>query len=133
MPPSLQSCVLPRQLREALASRYNASQQNAIAGCLGGVNKFVLVQGPPGTGKTACIVAMVSALLLENASDASSHSPALGSSSSSSSHRRILVCAQSNAAVDELVARLRENVRTLYSRQTAAAPRMSLLAVAPQM
>lgn len=66
------------------------------------------VQGPPGTGKTACIVAMVSALLLESGSDgASLHSSTAGSSAS---HRRVLLCAQSNAACDEMVFRLSQQV-----------------------
>lgn len=106
--PSLQSCVIPRALREALASRYNAPQQNAVAACLGGPNRVTLVQGPPGTGKTACIVAMVSALLLQNASEASLCSSATPGSSISA--RRVLVCAQSNAAIDELCARLQDQV-----------------------
>ncbi|KAG0576671.1 hypothetical protein KC19_5G098200 [Ceratodon purpureus] len=49
---------------------------------------FQLVQGPPGTGKTSTIVGMVSALLIEE--------PGI----------RILVCAPSNAALDEVAARL---------------------------
>lgn len=43
-PPSLQSCAIPRPLREALASCFNALQQNAVAACLAGLNQFTLVQ-----------------------------------------------------------------------------------------
>ena len=66
----------------------------------------MLAQGPPGTGKTHAIVAMVTALLL--------HSPAAATTAPGNQpgtkQRRVLVCAQSNAAVDELVVRLAKQV-----------------------
>ncbi|KAG6558036.1 hypothetical protein Mapa_000216 [Marchantia paleacea] len=48
----------------------------------------LLVQGPPGTGKTSTIVGMISAVCLEEPG------------------AKVLVCAASNAAVDEIVSRL---------------------------
>lgn len=47
---------------------------------------FALLQGPPGTGKTRTVVAILEALCVE--------------------HKRVLVCAPSNAAVDEIALRL---------------------------
>ena len=81
------------------------------------------VQGPPGTGKTSAIIGMVSALLARNAEvavqqqeqpaskpravsregDGNRGSPDRDSSEPAA---RVLVCAQSNAAIDELIARL---------------------------
>ena len=44
---TLQSCTLPRRLQEALVTKYNVPQQNAVAGCLTGHNRFTLVQVCP--------------------------------------------------------------------------------------
>lgn len=49
--------------------------------------KISLIQGPPGTGKTSTIIGLISALL-------------------ATSCQRVLVCAPSNAAVDEICRRL---------------------------
>lgn len=61
------------------------------------------MQGPPGTGKSTAIVGIVAALVARNASslraDVSGSIPEV----------KVLVCAQSNAAVDELVLRLAES------------------------
>ena len=58
--------------------------------------QIFLVQGPPGTGKTKCIVGITSVLLLEDAD----RTHAGGSN-------KLLVCAPSNAAVDELLSRVK--------------------------
>ncbi|MCJ1297187.1 DEAD-box type RNA helicase [Xylographa carneopallida] len=71
-----------------------------------------MLQGPPGTGKTSTIVALASALLglpPQEAPAACSKAPK-GPKEASLSPRRILVCAQSNAAVDELTLRLSKGV-----------------------
>ena len=102
----LSAGAAPRNLREVLdaigrwtaAGRFNDAQARAIRLCVcpgdlphetvrrcAGV---ALLHGPPGTGKTSTLVGAISALLL--------CCPA----------PRVLVCAPSNAAVDELVLRL---------------------------
>lgn len=50
---------------------------------------FLLIQGPPGTGKTHTIKGIISMLSLTLKSE-----------------KKILVCAPSNAAIDEIVTRL---------------------------
>ena len=68
---------------------YNESQKAAIfKSNLMKKNDILLIQGPPGTGKTSTIIGLIS-LFLKN--DPKS---------------KILVCAPSNAAIDEICARL---------------------------
>ena len=95
---------------------------NNMGGCLG-------VQGPPGTGKTSTIVALASALLglpPQEGPAASSKAPK-GPKEASLSPRRILVCAQSNAAVDELTLRLSKSVLDKDSGTVRYLPAPSLL------
>ncbi|KAI1091977.1 SEN1 N terminal-domain-containing protein [Rostrohypoxylon terebratum] len=77
---------------------------------------FTLVQGPPGTGKTKTIVAMVGALLTgsfsTNAGTAIKRSTVPGSTANKGLSKKLLVCAPSNAAVDELVLRLKDGVKS---------------------
>ncbi|KAI1454093.1 SEN1 N terminal-domain-containing protein [Annulohypoxylon moriforme] len=77
---------------------------------------FTLVQGPPGTGKTKTIVAMVGALLTgsfsTNAGTAIKRPTGSGSTASKGPSKKLLVCAPSNAAVDELVLRLKDGVKS---------------------
>ena len=70
------------------------------------------MQGPPGTGKTSTIVALASAFLsLPPEEGPAAPGKALkGSKEKLSAPRRILVCAQSNAAVDELTQRLSKGI-----------------------
>lgn len=79
---------------------------------------FTLIQGPPGTGKTKTIVAMVGCLLT-GVLKPSSGAVALARPGPGPSHgqappsKKLLVCAPSNAAVDELVLRLKAGVKTM--------------------
>ncbi|KAK1782737.1 SEN1 N terminal-domain-containing protein [Copromyces sp. CBS 386.78] len=77
---------------------------------------FTLIQGPPGTGKTKTIVAMVGCLLtgvLKNpTAGVVIGRPGLGAAKNSAPSKKLLVCAPSNAAVDELVLRLKNGVKT---------------------
>ena len=107
---------LPPALLAELCKKYNSSQQEAIAAAAQGFapsaqaeaaaggaapkrgRPFVLVQGPPGTGKTAAVLGMLSVFLAAN-------SPSPGREGTTPT-ARVLVCAQSNAAVDELCRRI---------------------------
>ncbi|KAI0201745.1 SEN1 N terminal-domain-containing protein [Astrocystis sublimbata] len=79
---------------------------------------FTLVQGPPGTGKTKTIVAMVGALLA-GAQPAPSMGTAIkrpngaAPAANRGTTKKLLVCAPSNAAVDELVLRLKAGVKSM--------------------
>jgi superfamily I DNA and/or RNA helicase len=69
---------------------------------------FVLIQGPPGTGKTKTIEGILSVLLMNRPSDENSSHVTGNTTELKSPHvsEKILVVAPSNAAVDELAARL---------------------------
>uniref|UniRef100_A0A1D2ACK6 DNA2/NAM7 helicase helicase domain-containing protein n=1 Tax=Auxenochlorella protothecoides TaxID=3075 RepID=A0A1D2ACK6_AUXPR len=121
---------LPAPLRNALAARHNASQLAAIRGALvdfrppssgrgdqpgaggwGSGPSLTLVQGPPGTGKTTAILGMVAAFLgcaagARGRAGGTFAPPCSDSRPASGEAVRVLLCAQSNAAVDELVGRL---------------------------
>ncbi|OAA62492.1 hypothetical protein SPI_04032 [Niveomyces insectorum RCEF 264] len=113
-----------------VARNYALNRGQALAILHGKANDgFTLVQGPPGTGKTKTIVAMVGALLTGTikATATSTGAVALsrpgggnggGSGSGSgggppgdNTMKKLLVCAPSNAAVDELVLRLKQGVK----------------------
>jgi hypothetical protein len=80
----------------ASSARLNHAQERAIAASLDITVPFTLIQGPPGTGKTRTIVALVSALVMTGGGEWSG--------------ARVLVCAPSNAAVDEIAMRLFEGL-----------------------
>ncbi|KAM0561006.1 hypothetical protein ACHAPJ_003506 [Fusarium lateritium] len=82
---------------------------------------FTLIQGPPGTGKTKTIVAMVGTLLSEQLSQVGNQGIPMGvplrphgtlGANNQTRPKKLLVCAPSNAAVDELVLRLKAGVKT---------------------
>lgn len=91
----------------------NLAQAKAVKSALDN-DAFTLVQGPPGSGKTKTICALVGAMLtgfikkqtgprLNTAHGAPRPPP----------NKKILVCAPSNAAVDELVMRFKDGVTML--------------------
>lgn len=91
----------------------NESQAKAILGSYSNEG-FTLIQGPPGTGKTKTILGIVGYSLSQDTKsnaiqvltkDGDSPTP------EGSKGPKVLVCAPSNAAVDELVLRLREGVK----------------------
>lgn len=68
---------------------------------------FTLIQGPPGSGKTKTITAIVGAILSETL-----NSGGVCINETTRAAKKLLVCAPSNAAVDELVIRLKGGVKT---------------------
>lgn len=74
--------------------------------------KVTLIQGPPGTGKTSSIVGMLAGLLAEQTFTRGQETVRVTAAAGQAIEaqnvpaKRVLVCAQSNAAIDELLTRL---------------------------
>ncbi|KAJ5194490.1 Zinc finger CCHC-type [Penicillium cf. griseofulvum] len=92
----------------------NRAQARAIKSAVDN-DAFTLIQGPPGSGKTKTIIALVGSLL----SDVIGKQviKVNGAPARNALSKKLLLCAPSNAAVDELVMRLKEGVRTTHGRQ----------------
>lgn len=77
---------------------------------------MLTVSSPPGSGKTKTIVAIVGALMTSNFGDKgiSIHRPQPMSSRQvqPAALKKLLICAPSNAAVDELVMRFKQGIKT---------------------
>jgi hypothetical protein len=76
-------------IAEGDLAEYNQPQKQAIWAACEGKRCFTLIQGPPGTGKTRTIMGILKRLVTQQ--------------------HHILVCAPSNAAVDELLSRMIEH------------------------
>lgn len=81
--------------------KINEAQARSVLRCIHtkGLSK---IHGPPGTGKTKTIAAMVGAIL---------------STSPSQSKEKILICAPSNLAVDNVTSRIRDGVMGLNGKR----------------
>ena len=96
----------------------NKAQAKAVRSAVDN-DAFTLIQGPPGSGKTKTIVAIVGAILSDSLSDRQTTTriqiPKSANSNDTSApvSKKLLVCAPSNAAVDELVMRFKAGVKTL--------------------
>ncbi|KAF5865321.1 DEAD-box type RNA helicase [Aspergillus alliaceus] len=107
-----------------IAENYNVNpaQAKAIKSALDN-DAFTLIQGPPGSGKTKTIVALVGALLsgtLGAQGVTISRPTGIGNAKPpprTTTSKKLLVCAPSNAAVDELVMRFKQGVKTINGRQ----------------
>ncbi|KAL1970385.1 hypothetical protein VTN77DRAFT_5545 [Rasamsonia byssochlamydoides] len=99
----------------------NPAQAKAIKSALDN-DAFTLIQGPPGSGKTKTIVALVGALLSNSfgnqgvAISRPGENKAPNQATRTTTAKKLLVCAPSNAAVDELVMRFKEGVKTLQGK-----------------
>ncbi|KIK69521.1 hypothetical protein GYMLUDRAFT_33895 [Collybiopsis luxurians FD-317 M1] len=109
---ALPSRVDSREIQQVTEKyKVNEPQAKAIA-CSLKTDGFVLIQGPPGTGKTSTICALISA-----------SQPQV---SKNVEKRKVLLCAPSNAAIDEIVYRLKEKYRSLKVVRTGADRAISL-------
>ncbi|KAG1882613.1 SEN1 N terminal-domain-containing protein [Suillus subluteus] len=107
------SVMQPVEQREVqyTMSAYNVNepQARAIIGSLK-IDGFALIQGPPGTGKTSTICGLVEAFLQKRPRAVTSIH--VGKAATSSEPvKKILLCAPSNAAIDEIAGRLKEGYR----------------------
>ncbi|KAJ2816813.1 DEAD-box type RNA helicase, partial [Coemansia furcata] len=94
------------------AHALNQPQAEAVVSAIKRDHGFSLIQGPPGTGKTKTILGLTGALLsLAKRSPAEDSHHANGPSSTKRPNNKLLICAPSNAAVDEIVKRLKSGIR----------------------
>ncbi|KAI8828816.1 AAA domain-containing protein [Chytriomyces cf. hyalinus JEL632] len=99
----------------------NRPQAEAIATATQRTNGFVLIQGPPGTGKTKTILSLVGSLLTTAATAISA--PGSGNAikapagSATGKKNRLLICAPSNAACDEIVRRLKAGILNAQGKE----------------
>ncbi|ORZ14789.1 AAA domain-domain-containing protein [Absidia repens] len=96
--------TLPPQAVKDCIRNYgvNQPQAEAIVGALKKKKGFTLIQGPPGTGKTKTILGLIVNLIDQQRHQATKK---VGCG-------KVLVCAPSNAAVDEIAKRLKDGVVT---------------------
>jgi senataxin len=96
------------------AYKVNRAQAMAVISALDN-DGFTLIQGPPGSGKSSTICAMVGAMMSSYLKISNRPVGVSGSRVSQAAlppaGKKILVCAPSNAAVDELVMRFKAGVR----------------------
>jgi len=99
---------------DEVGKRYNLNRGQAKAILAAYDNDgFTCIQGPPGSGKTKTIVSMVGALLTTSLQqEASGSRPTIRGQAPAAvqPRKKLLICAPSNAAVDELVVRLKEGI-----------------------
>ncbi|KAI8978689.1 SEN1 N terminal-domain-containing protein [Trametes punicea] len=95
--------------------KVNEPQANAILKSLA-TEGFALIQGPPGTGKTSTICGLVQLYLSKRPKPSAVIHP--GRPAEREMPKKILLCAPSNAAIDEIAFRLKEGVSGAGHRAT---------------
>ncbi|KDN35153.1 hypothetical protein RSAG8_11841, partial [Rhizoctonia solani AG-8 WAC10335] len=96
---------LELRIQEAMrAHRLNEPQAKAISASLS-TKGFSLIQGPPGTGKTSTICGLAGSFV------SAAKAALAASGDKEKDKRRLLICAPSNAAIDEVTKRLADGVR----------------------
>ncbi|KAJ1800818.1 DEAD-box type RNA helicase, partial [Coemansia sp. RSA 2399] len=102
------------------AHALNQPQAESVASAIKLEHGFSLIQGPPGTGKTKTILGLAGALVSASKANIGASGGAKGNSGPFANNK-LLICAPSNAAVDEIVKRLKNGIRdndgaTFYPR-----------------
>ncbi|KAG9013563.1 DEAD-box type RNA helicase [Tulasnella sp. 427] len=101
--------ISQQQVQKAMqAYKLNEPQATAILGSLD-LEGFALIQGPPGTGKTSTICGLAGEFLSRRTTPPTPVQP--GKPSSAPISAKLLICAPSNAAIDEVAKRLRDGIR----------------------
>lgn len=95
--------------RAMQAYRVNEPQAAAILAAMA-TRGFSLIQGPPGTGKTKTILGLIGAFISGRTARPTTIRPGENAAPASGATDKILVCAPSNAAVDEIAKRLKDGV-----------------------
>ncbi|KAJ1723536.1 DEAD-box type RNA helicase, partial [Coemansia erecta] len=85
----------------------NQPQAEAVVAAMQRKHGFTLIQGPPGTGKTKTILGLAGALLCENKRTNQDDDVCVVEDGAQPRRNKLLICAPSNAAVDEIVKRLK--------------------------
>ncbi|KAJ3322316.1 DEAD-box type RNA helicase [Boothiomyces sp. JEL0866] len=90
----------------------NESQAEALYCAVNQKLGFVLIQGPPGTGKTRTLLAIISALQIPKEAIAipTNYSQSKMDQFPGRVNKRLLICAPSNAAIDEITRRLMNGI-----------------------
>lgn len=78
---------------------------------------MLTISSPPGSGKTKTITAIVGAILSDSLRSRGTAIQVPGQAGSVSTSKKLLVCAPSNAAVDELVMRFKSGIKTLNGEE----------------
>ncbi|KAJ1034376.1 hypothetical protein NDA18_001237 [Ustilago nuda] len=100
------------ELRKAMQEyQVNEPQARAILGSLA-TEGFSLIQGPPGTGKTKTICALIGAFVSRQKGPSTSVQAGQAQGEVDMT-KKILLCAPSNAAIDEVAKRARAGIRLL--------------------
>lgn len=113
-------CINDYQHCTDVSKSYNPSQEKVISCATNGMHlpypipRICLVQGPPGTGKSYTIVGLIKEIL-ERRQELPTQ-PATGQTVLAEKYR-ILLCAPSNAAIDELICQIKRAKMCLHKRQ----------------
>ncbi|CAK3898048.1 Hypothetical predicted protein [Lecanosticta acicola] len=99
--------------------KLNRAQCEAVNAALDNEG-FSLIQGPPGTGKTGTIKAIVGGLLTQTLGSRLKGATKIAvpnangrlNGSEDTAPKKLMVCAPSNAAIDEIVIRLKDGIKT---------------------
>lgn len=105
--------VLPAdEVKKAMSAyQVNEPQASAILGSLR-TQGFAMIQGPPGTGKTKTICGLVGAFIsTRRAPTTSVQAGRPQAQSAAGPSKKMLVCAPSNAAIDEVAKRVKAGMR----------------------
>ena len=89
----------------------NEPQAVAICKALDQEHGFSLIQGPPGSGKTKTILGLIGAIQTNSNLISIPQTSAATESGGNRGRRNIMVCAPSNAAIDEIARRLMAGIK----------------------